>query len=420
MNNRFGLTAILISAMLVVACGKKEAAVGVTKSDVVAHYTAIAHAVFTDSLESAKILQKSVNQLISEPTQANLEAAQQSWLASRIPYMQSEVFRFGNANVDDWEGQVNAWPLDEGMIDYVHTEYQYTLGNIGATLNIVANSSLNIGSDVLDLAKITPELLADLNELAGSEANVATGYHAIEFLLWGQDLNGTSAGAGQRPVTDYAQDQACSNGNCDRRAAYLEAVTNLLVTDLANMVSQWAPDAANYRAALLAEESTSGLRKMLFGMGSLSLGELAGERIKVALEANSTEDEHDCFSDNTHNSHFYNAKGIRNIYLGDYKRIDGSTLSGVSLSDLVAAIDAESDKDLRAKLAVTESALQGYIDSAASGIAFDQLIAPGNQAGRVIVEKGINALVLQTSAIENAAKVIGIMDLNPYTADHSL
>ena len=27
-----------------------------------------------------------------------------------------------------------------------------------------------------------------LHEIGGNEANVATGYHAIEFLLWGQDL----------------------------------------------------------------------------------------------------------------------------------------------------------------------------------------------------------------------------------------
>ena len=70
-------------------------------------------------------------------------------------------------------------------------------------------------------------------------------------------------------------------------------------------------------------------------MGSLSLGELAGERMKVALEANSYEDEHDCFSDNTHNSHYYNALGIQNVYTGSYKRVDGTELSGASLADLL-------------------------------------------------------------------------------------
>src|SRR5690606_40623199 len=101
----------------------------------------------------------------------------------RVPYMQTEAFRFGNAVVDDWEGQVNAWPLDEGLIDYVEADYQHALGNPGATANIIASTAIRIGEDSVDVSQITPELLASLNELAGSEANVATGYHAIEFLL---------------------------------------------------------------------------------------------------------------------------------------------------------------------------------------------------------------------------------------------
>src|SRR5690606_25599835 len=139
-------------------------------------------------------------------------------------------------------------------------------------------------------------------------------------LLWGQDLNGTNPGAGQRPASDFIAGEGCTGGNCERRRAYLKAASELLISDLKDMVAQWQPNVAdNYRATLLAEPAEQGLRKMLFGMGSLSLGELAGERMKVALEANSTEDEHDCFSDNTHNSHFYNGKGIRNVYLGEYK-----------------------------------------------------------------------------------------------------
>ncbi len=191
--------------------------------------------------------------------------------------------------------------------------------------------------------------LASLNELGGSEANVATGYHAIEFLLWGQDLNGTGPGAGARPASDYLQGAGATGGHNDRRRAYLKAVTDLLVSDLEEMSGNWkagVPD--NYRATLEAESGESGLRKMLFGMGSLSLGELAGERMKVALEANSSEDEHDCFSDNTHNSHFYNGKGIRNVYLGEYTRTDGTKVSGPSLSSLVAKADPATDATLRA------------------------------------------------------------------------
>ncbi|MBU3056525.1 imelysin family protein [Pseudomonas indica] len=387
---------------------------------VVKHYADIALAVFSDALSTGKALQQAVDALLANPSDETLKAAREAWLAARVPYMQSEVFRFGNPVVDDWEGQLNAWPLDEGLIDYVAGDYQHALGNPGATANIIANTEIQVGEDKIDVTEITGEKLASLNELGGSEANVATGYHAIEFLLWGQDLNGTNPGAGNRPATDYVTGEGCTGGHCERRRAYLKAATDLLVKDLEDMVAQWQPNVAdNYRATLEGEAAENGLRKMLFGMGSLSLGELAGERMKVALEANSTEDEHDCFSDNTHHSHFYNGKGIRNVYLGEYKRVDGTTLTGPSLSELVAKVDAQTDSTLKADLEATEAKLQALVDSAEkNNVHFDQLIAADNTEGQTLVRDAIAALVKQTGAIEQAAAKLGISDLNPDNADH--
>ncbi|MDB6144017.1 MAG: iron-regulated protein [Pseudomonas sp.] len=387
---------------------------------VVAHYSAMIYAVFSDAESTARTLRTKVDELLAHPNDKTLKAARDAWVAARVPYMQSEVFRFGNTIIDDWEGQVNAWPLDEGLIDYVATDYQHALGNPGATANIIANRQLQVGEDKVDLNEITTEKLASLNELGGSEANVATGYHAIEFLLWGQDLHGNGPGAGERPATDYVIGAGATGGNNDRRREYLNAVTELLVTDLETMVDNWKPGVAtNYRGLLEAEPGESSLRKMLFGMGSLSLGELAGERMKVALEANSSEDEHDCFSDNTHHSHFYNGLGIRNVYLGEYTRVDGQKLVGPSLSALVAKADAATDATLKADLDSTQAKLQVIVDRANKGEAFDQLIAAGNTQGNQIVRDAISSLVAQTSAIEQAASKLGITDLNPDNAEHS-
>ncbi|MBG0840793.1 imelysin family protein [Ectopseudomonas toyotomiensis] len=387
---------------------------------VVNHYADLALAVFSDAASTGKALQSAVDALLANPSEETLKAAREAWLAARVPYMQTEVFRFGNPVVDEWEGQVNAWPLDEGLIDYVAEDYQHALGNPGAQANIIANTEIQVGEDKIDVSEITGELLASLNELGGSEANVATGYHAIEFLLWGQDLNGTEPGAGERPYTDYLVGEGATGGHNERRRTYLKAATDLLVSDLNDMVEQWKDGVeGNYRSELVADSAENGLRKMLFGMGSLSLGELAGERMKVALEANSTEDEHDCFSDNTHNSHFYNGKGIRNVYLGEYKKVDGSTLTGPSLSELVAKADAQADATLKADLQETEAKLQALVDSAEkNNVHFDQLIAEGNAEGQQLVRDAIAALVKQTGAIEQAAGKLGISDLNPDTADH--
>ncbi|UVK84073.1 peptidase [Pseudomonas sichuanensis] len=386
---------------------------------VVKHYTEMVYAVYSDSLSTAKQLQTAVDAFLASPNDQTLKAAKEAWAAARVPYLQSEAFRFGNTIIDDWEGQVNAWPLDEGLIDYVDKSYEHALGNPAASANIIANTEIQVGEDKVDVKDITPEKLASLNELGGSEANVATGYHAIEFLLWGQDLNGTGPGAGNRPASDYLEGKGATGGHNDRRRAYLKSVTQLLVKDLEEMVGNWAPNVAdNYRATLEAEPVNDGLRKMLFGMGSLSLGELAGERMKVSLEANSPEDEQDCFSDNTHYSHFYDAKGIRNVYLGEYTRTDGTKLSGPSLSSLVAKADPAADATLKADLEATEAKLQVIVDHALKGEHYDQLIAADNAAGNQIVRDAIASLVKQTGAIEQAAGKLGIDNLNPDTADH--
>ncbi|MDY0835566.1 imelysin family protein [Pseudomonas sp. SED1] len=386
---------------------------------VVAHYADMVFAVYSDAESTAKTLQTSIDTFLANPNDDTLKAARTAWIAARVPYLQSEVFRFGNTIIDDWEGQVNAWPLDEGLIDYVDKTYEHALGNPGATANIIANNEIQVGEDKVDVKDITPEKLASLNELGGSEANVATGYHAIEFLLWGQDLNGTGPGAGNRPASDYMTGDGATGGHNERRRTYLRAVTQLLVSDLEEMVGNWKPNVEdNYRATLEAEAPTDGLRKMLFGMGSLSLGELAGERMKVSLEANSPEDEQDCFSDNTHNSHFYDAKGIRNVYLGEYTRTDGTKMTGASLSSLVAKADPTADATLKADLASTEAKIQVMVDHANNGEHYDQLIAAGNDKGNQIVRDAIAALVKQTGSIEQAAGKLGISDLNPDNADH--
>ena len=98
-------------------------ALAVEKADVIETYANIAEATYGDSLLTAQRLQGAVDALIAQPSPANLDLARKAWRAARIPYQQSEVFRFGNPIVDDWEGGLNSWPLDEGLIDYVDASY---------------------------------------------------------------------------------------------------------------------------------------------------------------------------------------------------------------------------------------------------------------------------------------------------------
>lgn len=369
---------------------------------VVAHYADMAVAQYDDSLITARRLQAAVDALLATPSSESLGKARQAWRIARKPYQQTEVYRFGNSIVDDWEGRVNAWPLDEGLIDYVAPVYGAdNAGNAFYTANVIANPELTLGGKTVDATVIDAELLRSLHEVDEVEANVATGYHAIEFLLWGQDLNGTGPGAGDRPWTDFSLDD-CSNGHCDRRRAYLEAATTLLIQDLEEMVGHWR-DTGAARAALVDASAEEALAAMFTGMGSLSYGELAGERMKLGLLLHDPEEEHDCFSDNSHNSHYYDAEGIRNVYLGRYVRIDGSAVEGPALADLVRAASPEADAVLRARLEATRVRMTALVVPAETGqMAYDQMIGDGNQAGNALVQKAIDALVDQTRAIEQA------------------
>ena len=399
---RLNLTTALCSALL--AAGPAFA----DKSAVLDNYANIALAKYQDSLTTAQTLETAVNTLITSPSAEALQAAKSAWLASRVPYQQTEVYRFGNAIVDDWEGKVNAWPLDEGLIDYVDAAYGgATDENEYAVLNVIANPSFTLSGETIDAANITPALLeGSLHEADEVESNVATGYHAIEFLLWGQDLNGHGSGAGARPWSDFAMGDACTGGNCDRRGDYLKAATELLVSDLDWMVAQWQ-EGGDARAQLTADEN-AGISTILTGMGSLSYGEQAGERMKLGVLLNDPEEEHSCFADNTHNDHFYDAMGIRNVYLGSYTRVDGTVVSGTSLSSLVAAADAGVDAELTAKLNATMLEMAEMKAAAEAGFAYDMMLERGNANGEALIMGAVNALVDQTRSIERAVAAIGV------------
>jgi len=398
------------SALAALALGATPV-LATSKAEVLANYANIAEATYQDSLATAQTLQSAVNALVAAPSAEALTAARHAWLAARVPYQQSEVFRFGNAIVDDWEGKVNAWPLDEGLIDYVDAAYGGPSDeNALAALNVIANPSFDLSGKTIDTSAITPALLSDtLHEADGVEANVATGYHAIEFLLWGQDLNGTDHGAGDRPWTDYAAGDNCTNGHCDRRGAYLKAATDLLVSDLQWMAAQWDATGAA-RSTLLTNEG-AGISAMLTGMGSLSYGEQAGERMRLGLMLNDPEEEHDCFSDNTHNSHYYDGLGVQNVYLGESVRVNGALISGPSLSDLVAAAEPALDLEMQTKLSTTMRALGRIKSTAEAGFSYDQMLQQGNTAGEALIMGGVNGLVDQTRSIERVVKLLNLNGL---------
>lgn len=411
MTARYGgrLAAIGATAMLTAAVFVLPAKAETDTKAVIMTYADIGLAKYEDSLTTAQALDKAVDALLASPSAETLNAARDAWKAARVPYQQTEVYRFGNKIVDDWEGKVNSWPLDEGLIDYVAKSYgTESDANSLYTANVIANKEIEINGKKVDASKLSPEFLSGtLQEAGGVEANVATGYHAIEFLLWGQDLHGTGPGAGERPYTDYDL-KNCTGGNCDRRAEYLKSASTLLVSDLQEMVGNWKEDGAA-RKNLVDGEPNTAISVIFTGMGSLSYGELAGERMKLGLLLHDPEEEHDCFSDNTYNSHLYDAVGIRAAYLASYTRLDGTVVSGPSVHDMVKAADPAIDQELTGKLDISVAKMDAIKARALAGEAYDQQIAEGNTAGNATVQAAIDALIDQTKSIERA---VGALKLN--------
>ena len=401
-----------------IAAGPASANAEPDRAAIVENYANIAQAMYEDALIRATELDAVIDTFLAAPDAAGIIAAREAWLLSREPYQQTEVYRFGNAIVDDWEGKVNAWPLDEGLIDYVDVAIygEASDENPLHNANVIANETIVIGAETIDASTIDTALLSEkLHEVGAIEANVATGYHAIEFLLWGQDLNGTGPGAGERPWTDYAAGDACTNGHCDRRAAYLAAASELLVEDLAWMAAQWAEGGAARQA--LADAGPDGaIAIMLTGMGSLSYGELAGERMQLGLLLNDPEEEHDCFSDNTHMSHYYDIAGMVAVYRGAYRRIDNSVVEGPSLSKLVAAVDPDANAQLEADLDASLAAATALVERARTVEAYDQMLGEGNAEGNATVQAVIDALTVQTRSIERA---VATLELEPIAFEGS-
>ncbi|MGY0407363.1 MAG: imelysin family protein [Polaribacter sp.] len=337
MKRVFKISLLLCAIILVKSCSKDDNPINPKnlieskKTEFVSNYANIVLASYQDAMQKATDLKTAVDAFVTTPSATTLQAAKDAWLASREPYGQTEAYRFYNGPIDggadgEPEGSINAWPLDEGLIDYV------AAGTSGGARDIIEDTSF----------ELTKESIQSLNG-DGGETNVSIGYHAIEFLLWGQDNTPPVAKmSGQRPFTDYTTD-----ANATRRGKYLKLATDLLVDDLKSVTDQWKAGAA-YRTSFLSMPTDDAINLILTGAATLSKGELAGERMTVAVENQSQEDEHSCFSDNTHRDIFLNAKSINNIITGTYKKVDGTTVSGTSLLDVLTLVNAKESITLAA------------------------------------------------------------------------
>lgn len=378
-------------AICAIACGDDDEgtpSLPGNAADVIANYAGIVHASYEDSLAAARDLDAAVASFVAAPSEDGLASARRAWLASREPYLQTEVYRFYDGPIDNPddgpEGLINAWPLDEQYIDYVIGEEE--------------DEVEGIINDPDGMPTIDKDALVEANE-GIDEKSISTGYHAIEFLLWGQDTDPNGPGA--RPFTDYVDGGTAANQA--RRREYLSAVSELLVDHLQSLVDAWDPARDdNYRAEFLALDPSDALSRLMSGMIILSGFETGNERLQAALDARDQEEEHSCFSDNTHRDMVQDIRGVQNVWLGEYTRTNRDVISGPSVRDLIAAGDAALASRLTAEIG------QSLLAAGALEPPFDQEIAVGNAAGNARVQAVIDALFVQTQSLEEAFQLYAL------------
>lgn len=394
---------IVVSFALLVACSSKSSEVrkqpvslldeGLAREALLT-YLQIADATYHDSVTGAERLSTAVEALLAAPSAERLTAAQQAWLSARSAYAQSEVFRFYDGPIDQVELLVNTWPIDEGYVEADSSD----------------PTAPGIIDDVKRYPELSEELLTQLNARDGETA-ISTGYHVIEFLLWGRD--GNAAGPGQRTYQDFvvkgAGEKAQGDALAARRGQYLRLSVALLLRHLRQVQTAFAPDVSdNYREQFVHAAPADGVYRALKGMAKLSGPELSGERMTVPYETKNQENEHSCFSDSTQRDLLGNARGVENVCLGRYKREDGSELKRVGLCEL-----------LRRALPQLGAALIAQISASVRAVAaipapFDQAILGDDAApGRSAIRRAIEGLRRQAELIDQARAALNLSDPAP-------
>jgi putative iron-regulated protein len=334
---------------------------------------------YAASLADAQALRTAVTAFLANPSDDTLTKARDAWVNGRRTWELTEAFRFydGPVDVTDTEtgpiSRLDGWPVDAAAIDYVDDN---------PTAGIVNN---------MKLALTRPTLLTQ--ELSSHAA--ITGWHAIEFLLWGQEPAALGE-TGDRPVTDYLPNQP----NNDRRRAYLKLTTDMLVEDLHYLVESWDPKSRNsYAAAFRLLNQREALGRAMNGIAQLAGQELAINRLAAALDSSDRKKLTSRFSGTSYQDFVFALRGVRNVWTGDQ---GGETRPGLSL--IVGRVDpALAQKILHALDHAEESVglLQVPIER-------ETLPAPAGAPARQNAERAIADLKNFAALIRDAGAKMGV------------
>lgn len=295
---------IIIAFALIVGCesGDGDETVDETydAGAILDHYAySVVYGIYSDLDSKAGELLDAVKALQADISQSNLEAAQQAWVAARIPWEKSEAFLFGPVDTQGLDPALDSWPVD-------HVSLQQVLG----------------GDDEITTNYVTNEL-----------EDTKKGFHTIEYLLFRE--------GDQRQASDIT----------DRELAYLLAATMNLKDSTAQLANAWSPSGENFVNTIASAgegnsvyRSQSGaLQEMVDGMITIA-DEVANGKISDPYNEEDTTLVESQFSFNSIADFQNNIRGIQAVYTGNYNS------DGPGLDDFVSGNDSALDSRFKAEV----------------------------------------------------------------------
>jgi putative iron-regulated protein len=261
---------------------------------------------YTDLNTEAGLLLDAVNTLANDVSQSNLEAAQQQWVATRVPWESSESFLFGPVDTEGLDPALDSWPVNRTDL-------------VGV---LESNNDL------------TPEFVDGLE-------GVLKGFHTIEFLLFG-DGNSKTA-----------------NDLTSRELEYLSATTQVLKNDTQALEDGWREDAGNFVNALaqagngseIFTSQRAGIEELILGMEIIA-DEVANGKINDPLTQQNATLVESQFSFNSKNDFQDNIRSIRHIYTGDM-----ASNSGAGITDFVSEFNTDLDSRFKSEIEAAITAI---------------------------------------------------------------
>ncbi|MCP5023827.1 MAG: iron-regulated protein [bacterium] len=334
---------------------------------------------YSDVVGLVESLQIAVDAFLASPTAGTLQDAKDAWNLARPYYLQAEAARFYGGPIDALHSSLNAAPVDGSYIDYV-----------------VGDPNSGIINDEIGYPTIDATVLRAANGVGGA-TSVATGWHALEFLLWGEDTS--VGGPGTRPEADYT-----ATLNFARRSTYLGVVAAMLVSDLTTVRDAWAPNTGAYRTTFIGLSPGTAATHILTGSATLGFGELRNERILTPYTSQDEQDEQSNFSDTTHLDLIHNGLGIQNIWTGSYDAFDNAfDYDGFGMDDVFAVGSAADGVAVTTAITDAVNALQAQVTP------FDQAILGANStAGRLALQACMDRLNDYNVAILAGSSELGL------------